>query len=332
MPEKLLVIHPHFHGRRTGVTSHVEAVTGRLMERVDARVIGPGLSTRLPHLGWRELWTLVRMRTAVWHAHRNNELALGLLLRALGCKLKIVFTRHAAVPAGRYTRWLARRADVRIALTQEVQRSLGLDSRVIPHGVDGRRFTEPPVRAQAWDELGVGGKYGVGVIGRIRPAKGQGDFGSAIAPLLERHVDWRAVLVGAVRPQDGSFAKKLSETAKVHFAGQQERIEPWYRGLSILVQPSRSEGFSLVLLEAMAAGCCVVAARLPHYPGIIEEGRTGFFYPPGDVEALRKILSSLMEQPERVAQVGKQAAIAVRERFELGVEVDALLRVYGAEG
>ena len=102
-----------------------------------------------------------------------------------------------------------------------------------------------------------------------------------------------------------------------------------YRGLTILVQPSRQESFSLVLLEAMASGCCVVAAALPHYPELIEHGVTGFLYPAGDV-AIAGGRSSRRCSPRRrrAEAMGKAAVADVRARWTLDREVDALRTVY----
>ncbi|MGA9521216.1 MAG: glycosyltransferase family 4 protein, partial [Myxococcaceae bacterium] len=280
-----LVVHPHFHLRRTGVTGHVEAMVRAQDALVETRAIGSGLSESVPRLSWRELWRRARREPIVWHAHRNNELLAGLILRLLGRDVRVVYTRHAAHVPSRYTRILFRRADQVIALTEEVARALDVPGTVIGHGVDLERFTPPADRAEAFRALGLGGRHGVGVVGRIRPAKGQGDVAEAIAPLLPSHPEWRVAFVGQARPADRAWADKLVRRLgeRLTLPGEQADVARWYRGLSVLVQPSHSEGYSLVLLEAMASGCCVVASRLPHFPALVEHGRTGFLYPPGDV-------------------------------------------------
>ncbi len=110
--------------------------------------------------------------------------------------------------------------------------------------------------------------------------------------------------------------------------GELDDTPALYRGLTVLVQPSRQESFSLVLLEAMASGCCVVAAALPHYPELVEHGVTGYLYPAGDVAALVGLLEPLLDRPARAAEVGRAAAREVRARWTLGTEVEALRAVY----
>jgi len=134
------------------------------------------------------------------------------------------------------------------------------------------------------------------------------------------------VLAGLVTRRWRSFAARLAGLEQL---GELEDTAALYRGLTVLVQPSRQESFSLVLLEAMASGCCVVAAALPHYPELVEHGVTGFLYPAGDVSALVEILGALLADPSRAETVGKAAADEVRTRWTLDAEVEALRSVYG---
>jgi len=325
-----LVVHPHLHPRRTGVTRHVEAVLPGIGAEVEARALGEALDPAVPRIGWGELWHRIRTGPVVWHAHRNNELVLGLILRGLGRQVRLVFTRHASVPPGRLTRALARRADRLISLTPAIAQTVNLPSTVVSHGVDLARFSPPADRDAAWQALGFPGKHGVGVLGRVRPEKGQQDFVAALQDVLPRYPEWHALLVGMVRPQHRAFAQGLRAAAgpAVSFVGEQTEVVPWYRGLQVVVHPSQTEGFSMVHVEAMACGCCVVASRLPYLPTVIEHGRTGFLYEPGDVDGLRAILARLMAHPDEARRVGEQAAQEARRRFGVDGEVARLLEVY----
>lgn len=296
-----------------------------------AAVFASGAALELPSLRWRELWSLARSGPLILHAHRNLEIILGLLLRALGARVRLVATRHAASPPSWLSRWLMQRVDLRVALTEEVARQLPPPVRVIGHGVDVQRFVPPRDRASAFRALGLPGERGIGVVGRVRPEKGQGDFVAAWATLGEAaQAGWTPVLVGAVRPAERGFARALSgQLPELVLVGEIDRVERWLAGLTIVVQPSRSEGFSLVLLEAMAAGACVVAAALPHFArGIVEPERTGFLYPPGDVAALAAILGRLVRDPETVRRVGEAAAAHVRARFAIEHEAQTLSALY----
>lgn len=303
-----------------------------LARELDIRVFGRQVEPDVPRLGWRELWALGRSPGLIWHAHRNNEMALGLLLKLLGRKVRLLYTRHSSTPPSFPTRWLMAAMDRVLALTPYMATLLGGTPGIVPHGVDLTRFRPPAARAAAWSALGLGGARGIGVIGRIREAKGQGDFVEAVTPLLAGAPEWRGVVVGAVKASDRAWAEALQQRAqgRVAFLPEQADVLPWYQGLSVLVHPSHSEGYSMVHLEAMAAGCCVVSSRLPYVPDLIEHGRTGLLYPPGDVAALRALLEEVLRDPARAEQLGRNAAEEARQRLGLDTEARRLREEYEA--
>jgi mannosyltransferase len=325
-----LVIHPHFHRRYTGVTRHVELVVPELAKTEETRAIGSALGPQIPEIRWSELLKRARKEPVIWHAHRNNELLVGFLLKLLGHDVKLVFTRHTSKPPSTFTRLIARGADARVALTKQIEEVINLPSTIISHGVDLTRFHPPENREEAWRKQGQGGRYGIGVIGRIRKEKGQGDFIEAIRPLLAQYPDWQAVLVGLAKGPDHDWVDTLREGLgdRLKLTGEQKVIEPWYQGLSILVHPSYFEGYSLVHVEAMASGCCVVASKLPYLDTLIEHGRTGFFFEPGDAKGLRDLLDMLMRDPKRAEEIGRNAAEHARSRCGIEHEAKALTDLY----
>lgn len=161
--------------------------------------------------------------------------------------------------------------------------------------------------------------------GASGPRRGSGIFAAAWAALGPRFPRWRAVLAGLVTRRWRRFAGGLAGLEQL---GEVDDAAALYRGLTLLVQPSRQESFSLVLVEAMASGCCVVAAALPHYPELVEHGVTGFLYPGGDVATLVALLESLLAEPSRAEAVGRAAVDEVRARWTLDREVEALRAVY----
>jgi mannosyltransferase len=176
----------------------------------------------------------------------------------------------------------------------------------------------------------VGGKYGVGVIGRVRPKKGQGDFAEAIGPLLKDLPDWKPVLVGAARGRHQARAQTLVEKSggALHLAGEHRDAVPWFQGLTVLVNASHGESFGLTILEGMAAGCCVIASKLQHVPELIDHGRTGFLFEPRDVAGLRALLKELLFDPARAAAIGAAAAEECVQKFDVAREARQLAELY----
>ena len=74
---------------------------------------------------------------------------------------------------------------------------------------------------------------------------------------------------------------------RVRFLGELpiEEVPRWYQRISIYAFTSREEGFGLTLLEAMAAGTALVAARSGAAETVVADGATGVLVPPGDVDA-----------------------------------------------
>lgn len=326
----MLVVHPHFHRRRTGVTRHVEEQLRHPAEGVDVRALefsatGRALASELPRISLGEVLARATSENVIWHAHRNLEAIAGLFVRALRRKVRVLFTRHSDGRPGLLTRWLHKRVDGVIALTPHMASQLSVAAKVVPHGVDVSRFPPPTDRGQEWRALQQGGDRGIGVVGRIRKKKGQGDFVRALSTIDAP--GWKAVLIGAARGRDRAWARSLT-SERVCLVGEQRDIARWYRGLTVVVQPSHSEGFGLVVLEAMAAGCCVISSRTGGAEALITDGVTGLLYPPGDMAALRACLEKVIASPELARQMGLAASNAARDRFTLDAESATLARLY----
>ena len=95
-------------------------------------------------------------------------------------------------------------------------------------------------------------------------------------------------------------------TERVRFLGELpiEEVPLWYQRISIYVFASRVEGFGLTMLEAMAAGDAVVAARAGAAEMVITDGDDGVLAPVGDADALAAALEPLMRDPELIDAMG----------------------------
>jgi mannosyltransferase len=281
------------------------------------------------------LW---RRRTPlIWHARRNNEMIVGVLLRSLGWPLKLLFTSAAQRHHSWITRWLIRRMDAIIATSDISASYLKREATVIPHGVDTDRYAPAQDRAAAWAQAGLPGRYAVGCFGRVRAQKGTDVFVEAMCRLLPRYPDFTAVIVGAVAVEQAGFAAELKK--RIEAAGLQARIvitgelsieavQCWYRRLTIYAFTSRNEGFGLTLIEAMSVGAALVASRAGAAELVVEDGVTGVLTPPGDVDALVAALEPLMRDPASCAAMGRRARARVLEKFSLDVEAGRIAEVY----
>jgi mannosyltransferase len=273
----------------------------------------------------------------IWHARRNNEMIVGVLLRALGWPLKLVFTSAAQRHHTWITRWLIARMDAIIATSDLSASYLKRTATVIPHGVDTEIYAPPSDRAAAFAESGLPGRYAIGCFGRVRAQKGSDVFVAAMCRLLPRYPDFTAVMVGAITADQTGFAGGLKQ--QIEAAGLQSRIvitgeleieevQRWYRRLTIYAFTSRNEGFGLTLIEAMSVGAALMASRAGAAELVVEDGSTGVLTPPGDVDALVAALEPLMRDPAAAAAMGGRARQRVLEQFSLDAEADRIAEVY----
>src|SRR5882757_1651894 len=328
----LQLIVPNLHRRYSGVTATNRMVAPKLARRLRAAWLGsdaPDGIARLAILDLAKLWR--RREPLIWHARRNNEMIAGVLLRALGWPLKLVFTSAAQRHHTWITRWLIRRMDAIIATNDISASFLKREATVIPHGVDTDTYAPPANRAAAFAQAGLPGRYAIGCFGRVRAQKGSDVFVDAMCRLLPRYPDFSAVMVGAITPEQSGFANDLKK--RIEAAGLQSRIliagelgieevQRWYQRLTIYAFASRNEGFGLTLIEAMSVGAALVASRAGAAGLVVEDGVTGVLTPPGDVDALVAALEPLLRDPAAAAAMGARARKRVLEKFSLDAEAD----------
>lgn len=336
--KNLRVIVPNLHRRYSGVTATNRMVAPKLARRFRAAWFGSQAPDGIASMGVGDLVKLWRRRTPlIWHARRNNEMIAGVLLRALGWPLKLVFTSAAQRHHTWITRWLIRRMDAVIATSDLSASFLQRDATVITHGVDTDIYAPPADRAAAFAEARLPGSYAIGCFGRVRAQKGSDVFVDALCRLLPLYPDFSAVLVGAVTPEQTAFANDLKKriaaaglTSRIMITGELAitDVQRWYRRLTIYAFTSRNEGFGLTLIEAMAAGAALVAARAGAAEIVVSDGVTGLLVPPGDVDALVAALEPLMRDPVAAIAMGKRARARVVEAFSLDAEADKIAAVY----
>jgi mannosyltransferase len=336
--ENLQLIVPNLHRRYSGVTATNRMVAPKLAKMFRAAWLGPDAPDGIARIGVAELLKSWRRRDAlIWHARRNDEMIVGVLLRALGWPLKLVFTSAAQRHHTWITRWLIRRMDAIIA-TNEISASfLKRDATVIPHGVDTGVYAPPADRVAAFAEAKLPGRYAIGCFGRVRAQKGTDVFVDAMCRLLPRYPDFTAVIVGAIVPEQMVFAsdlKKRIETAglasRIIMTGELpiEEVQRWYQRLTIYAFTSRNEGFGLTLIEAMSVGAALVASRAGAAELVVEDGVTGALTPPGDVDALVVALEPLLADPASCTAMGTRARARVLEKFSLDAEAGRIAEVY----
>ena len=323
---KPILIHTHFHKRRTGVTRSIENVLPFFSDTYETYLYGYG--AKGTHIKTKELRKLLFSdREVVVHCHRNNEIMRMLFFRFFGAKFKLVATRHAeTVPSG-LTMKLLKKADKVVTLINSMSQKLGIKNTVVGHGVDVDYF-KPKENVTLKN---IKQDHIILCAGRVRKAKGQVTLLKA-AKILKNHKNWALVIVGKV--DKPAFLEELQQIAKeqkvneqVYFVNETPDILSYYQASKIAVVPSFSEGFSLVTAEAMSCGCSVIATKeVGVHSSLIENTKNGYLFAPGNSSELEKLLESSING--ELPLLGKQAREEILKNWSALKEAENLIKVY----
>jgi glycosyltransferase involved in cell wall biosynthesis len=114
----------------------------------------------------------------------------------------------------------------------------------------------------------------------------------------------------------------------VVLAGRQETTRDYYWASDLFVLPSRTEGQSNALNEAMACGLPVIASNVGGTLDVVEEGKSGVLFESENEHELAEKLSSLLTARERWAELGTHARLAILQHADLGETVTRLKEIY----
>jgi len=165
--------------------------------------------------------------------------------------------------------------------------------------------------------------------GRMDPIKDLPTF-VEVADRLNKLCGAHALLLGD-GPERGRVEAMVVErklTDAVHLAGWRKNVVEWLKAADVLVFPSLTEGCPNVLLEAMAAGCPVVAGDIAPCRDLIVNGRDGLLCPVGEAAEFAEAASSLVGDSNKRLFLSRNARSRVLVEHDLPLVVDQLVRVY----
>jgi glycosyltransferase involved in cell wall biosynthesis len=172
----------------------------------------------------------------------------------------------------------------------------------------------------------------LGNAGRLVEQKGQ-EYLIRIAGLLKRReIPFQLMIAGSGKLERAlkSQCKRLGLEKEVVFLDFVKDIREFLKGLDIYLSTSLHEGSSHVILEAMAAGKPVVAFNISSMPEMIENGKSGYLVPFGDVDLFTEKIAHLWSHPEEMEITGNMARKQVEERFDFHTNLQPLLQLIGS--
>ncbi|MGY8908449.1 MAG: glycosyltransferase family 4 protein [Flavobacteriales bacterium] len=326
---KKVLIHTHFHKRKTGVTRSIENVLPFFVDEFETYVYGSNIEgTQISTSKLKKILFSSDVKTIV-HCHRNNELMRMLFYRFLGAKFLLVATRHAETKPSKLTLFLLKKADKVITLIKTMSNNLGIDNTIVGHGVKVHEFVPNPAKKLPK----ISQKNIILNAGRIRKAKGQLVLLEA-AKILVNHKNWALVLVGKIDKPEFSeelkaIVKKHQLEKQVYFIDETREIISYYQAAKIVVAPSFSEGFSLVTAEAMSCECSVIATKnVGVHSEIITNNKNSYLFEAGNVAELETLLSKSIEG--EIPHLGKEARVEILQNWSAKKETESLMEIYKA--
>ncbi len=190
-----------------------------------------------------------------------------------------------------------------------VERGWAPAERVIrvPNSVPDAFFDAPPLPAEPR----------LAFLGQWLPAKGTHHLAAAFAEVTAAHPEATLACLGtrassaAVR---ADFPPALADRIEVLSEGSREEMAAALGRCRVFVFPTLSEGWSLALTEAMAAGRAIVATAVGGAPDLLRDGESALLVPPADARALAAAIDRLLVEPELAARCAAGAR-AVAERY-----------------
>jgi len=196
--------------------------------------------------------------------------------------------------------------------TQQAVADLARRTWVVPNAVDASFFE---IDAHPNPEA----PPSILVVGLICLRKNQNAFIRALDPLAAKH-KFELIFLGTANPgraYDDEFLSLVRTRPWCAHAGQADRpaLKNHLNAASLLSLPSLEDNCPMVVLEAMAAGVPVIAAKVGGVPDLIEEGETGLFCDPLNEESMRGAVEKALLGPAKLRLMAREAKARARQRF-----------------
>ncbi len=235
------------------------------------------------------------------------------------------------LPLSRFLLPLALQSDRFVATSQAIVQELleaGVPADRITHIPNGVETDSIPAKV----DFGLHDPVRLVFVGRLHEQKGLDVLLTAFQQLSSQYpvLKLRLQLLGdgPLRDTLVNQAEKLGIAQQVDFVGMTDRVFDYLQKADIFVLPSRAEGHSNALLEAMTCGLPVVVSNIPANLHVTEHAQNGLVFSAGDPKSLANAVALLLEQPELREQIGKAARKTIESRYSLDFIADRYVSLY----
>ncbi len=199
-------------------------------------------------------------------------------------------------------------------------------------GVDTDKFSPNPIaRERIRRQLDIQGSDTVFLyLGRLNRDKGLLDLAQAFLKICSKHDNAHLAIVG---PDEQNMKERIESICmscmqKVRFVGYTDVPEDFFAAADVFCLPSYREGFGVVIIQAAASGIPSIGTKIYGIIETIEDGVTGLFYHPGDIDELTTKMIEMLEKPDLRKIMGSNARTRATEKFSKELVTKALVDYY----
>ena len=275
----------------------------------------------------------------------SSDLWAGPVAKMSGCPILVSSRRDMGILRGRkhqlaypfinplFDRVLAVSDQVR-SYCMEHDRIPAKNVQTVYNGIDIELLAAKAGESDARAALGLSEDVPViSTLANIRPVKGIDVLVRAAAQVCRKFPKAVFLVIGsALVPETyaqlQTLVRSLGLQDNVRFLGKQANPFPILRASDVFCLPSRNEGFSNALIEAMGCGLPCVATRVGGNAEALEEGTSGYMVESEDSDAMAERILRLLQDPESRARMGAAALRTVTDRFSVEAMMNSLMDVY----
>lgn len=305
-----------------------------------------GLISPYDFVGLWRLWRTIKkehpdlIHAALWSANLLARLCGKILEIPIICDLHSDCTYHGTLrntldklTHTRSTHYVAVAKSVATAYQKEIPCLQPAQITTIYNGIQIKRYQD---KDTAWLHQ-TRAKYSidpdariVGAVGRLVPIKQYDFLLRSMAELINQGQNIHFIIIGdgPERAKLETLAETLGIRPQVIFTGLQNDVHSWYQLFDIFVSCSKSEGMSMVILEALAAGRPIIVTSPTNTHEIIEQDKTGLIIPPSNQRALTEALKKLLADNELATTLSANAAQTAVEKFGIAAAQKAYENLY----
>lgn len=276
------------------------------------------------------------------HAHVARDYVPASVAARTAGDVRLVLTRHVLFPMKAFHRFALRNVDAAIAVSVAVREGLervfpAAKIHLIPNGVDVAAYTDEEKRIRArgfrdFHSIPTDAPL-IATLGELKVLKGQRDLVLAANEVVKQIPNCRFVVAGLDNTIDKSFRRELRRLVRV--LGMEENFvwldwledtSPLLAAADLFISPSHSESFGLAILDAMIAGCPVVATATGGAIELISDARA--IVPIKDPMSLADSIRWYLEHDTDRKELGETLKATAANRFSLVRMTDATESLY----